>query len=328
MRIFAFCKEFRILYGLVYTFSLSSNQDSFLSDGFCIALIYWHDSCFLASVAFHNIGHMECPWRIYMLKNGSLPLKVCFMKIFALFFFLVSSANAAVIDVFFAGGQSNATDAWADGLSSTLNTRYDNALVVYQNHPGKWLRSWYGGNAEAGNGAPSDLYEQDFYNNSGTGLLQSALDGIVANGDTYNFSGFFWYQGESEITSAEDVSRYNFRFNSMLGQMQSDLSLDPFRFVIAAVDANRPLLKDVQIEQIEAMRSVQFEIGSQALGASYDVASGEYNWVDKWHLDEGSARQVGVEMANAYISAVPIPSAVWLFGSGLIGLAGLVRRKV
>lgn len=28
-----------------------------------------------------------------------------------------------------------------------------------------------------------------------------------------------------------------------------------------------------------------------------------------------------------YVSAIPIPAAVWLFGSGLIGLIGLARRK-
>jgi hypothetical protein len=26
-------------------------------------------------------------------------------------------------------------------------------------------------------------------------------------------------------------------------------------------------------------------------------------------------------------SAVPLPAAVWLFGSGLLGLAGVARRK-
>jgi hypothetical protein len=28
------------------------------------------------------------------------------------------------------------------------------------------------------------------------------------------------------------------------------------------------------------------------------------------------------------ISAVPIPAAVWLFGSGLVGLAGVARRRM
>ncbi len=31
--------------------------------------------------------------------------------------------------------------------------------------------------------------------------------------------------------------------------------------------------------------------------------------------------------AKFTVSAVPVPTAVWLFGSGLIGLAGLARRK-
>ena len=30
---------------------------------------------------------------------------------------------------------------------------------------------------------------------------------------------------------------------------------------------------------------------------------------------------------NDFVSAVPVPAAVWLFGSGLIGLAGVARRK-
>ena len=36
---------------------------------------------------------------------------------------------------------------------------------------------------------------------------------------------------------------------------------------------------------------------------------------------------VEISFDNIVVSAVPIPSAVWLFGSGLIGLIGLARRK-
>jgi len=39
----------------------------------------------------------------------------------------------------------------------------------------------------------------------------------------------------------------------------------------------------------------------------------------------------GVQLTNSTygtdVSAVPVPAAVWLFGSGLIGLVGLVKRK-
>ncbi len=34
----------------------------------------------------------------------------------------------------------------------------------------------------------------------------------------------------------------------------------------------------------------------------------------------------GFELTN-YVSAVPVPAAVWLFGSGLVGLIGIARRK-
>jgi hypothetical protein len=35
----------------------------------------------------------------------------------------------------------------------------------------------------------------------------------------------------------------------------------------------------------------------------------------------------GLQIHGVLISAVPVPAAVWLFGSGLIGLAGMARRK-
>ena len=42
---------------------------------------------------------------------------------------------------------------------------------------------------------------------------------------------------------------------------------------------------------------------------------------DKGNLNYGWAVRAGD------VSAVPVPAAVWLFGSGLIGLLGLARRK-
>jgi hypothetical protein len=35
----------------------------------------------------------------------------------------------------------------------------------------------------------------------------------------------------------------------------------------------------------------------------------------------------GTELINYSPSTVPLPAAVWLFGSGLIGLIGIARRK-
>ena len=42
---------------------------------------------------------------------------------------------------------------------------------------------------------------------------------------------------------------------------------------------------------------------------------------------DGSGSGVGYIVLTTNVSAVPVPAAVWLFGSGLIGLIGVARRK-
>ena len=44
-------------------------------------------------------------------------------------------------------------------------------------------------------------------------------------------------------------------------------------------------------------------------------------------FDSYSVGPTMITLEYEYIPAVPVPSAVWLFGSGLIGLIGLARRK-
>ena len=53
-------------------------------------------------------------------------------------------------------------------------------------------------------------------------------------------------------------------------------------------------------------------------------------WVDENNVDLAPALQpnhVGVSIRHTAVSFVPVPAAVWLFGSGLIGLIGVARRK-
>ncbi|HHJ36602.1 MAG TPA: VPLPA-CTERM sorting domain-containing protein [Gammaproteobacteria bacterium] len=42
---------------------------------------------------------------------------------------------------------------------------------------------------------------------------------------------------------------------------------------------------------------------------------------------KGNLYAWAVQSGNVGTAVVPIPAAVWLFGSGLIGLIGLTRRK-
>jgi len=54
---------------------------------------------------------------------------------------------------------------------------------------------------------------------------------------------------------------------------------------------------------------------------NFSMSGGGQSWTSKvnslkvWAVHDGD------------ISAVPVPAAIWLFGSGLIGLAGIARRK-
>jgi len=45
-----------------------------------------------------------------------------------------------------------------------------------------------------------------------------------------------------------------------------------------------------------------------------------------WYATDGSGPLV-VDYGSAEVSAIPVPAAVWLFGSGLLGLVGVARRR-
>jgi hypothetical protein len=62
--------------------------------------------------------------------------------------------------------------------------------------------------------------------------------------------------------------------------------------------------------------------------AHNEVFSLNYNGVVSQDNPAGFAgMSYGLHLEGTIVSAVPLPSAVWLFGSGLIGLVGVARRK-
>ncbi len=225
-----------------------------------------------------------------MIKNISQLLR---MSLIAFIVVISSAYGSSTVHVFFAGGQSNAVDTWFDGLNNTLSNHYNNYILVTQRHSGNWLYQWY-------DNGPQDNYRTDFYNSSGTGTLQLAFGNILTNGDTYQLNGFFWFQGEGDTGSATHVGQYNTRFHSMLNQIQTDLNLKPFGYMLAVIDANRSLISLEQSVLVDVLRQIQIEIGNDPLGQSFDTAG--YNRVDAWHVDWNSARQLGNDMALAYIN--------------------------
>jgi len=62
---------------------------------------------------------------------------------------------------------------------------------------------------------------------------------------------------------------------------------------------------------------------------NFDAMPGKY-FVTFYGFADVSAPQLGqygIEISSVEISQVPVPAALWLFGSGLIGLVGVMRRN-
>ena len=71
-------------------------------------------------------------------------------------------------------------------------------------------------------------------------------------------------------------------------------------------------------------------LAAETLNGEFDLLipsalGGGLGWQVDYLIDFGGGTTDFVQLS--VVSAVPIPASVWLFGSGLLGLAGMVRRK-
>lgn len=111
---------------------------------------------------------------------------------------------------------------------------------------------------------------------------------------------------------------------------------------IFSVDANA-LTGSVFLQSISADRTLvdgafQLFAGSSTFSPNMDVTTTDgwktFTWtttLDAGFLDVGlrttNFDTYSIAFDNFSITAVPVPAAIWLFGSGLIGLVGVARRK-
>ena len=71
-----------------------------------------------------------------------------------------------------------------------------------------------------------------------------------------------------------------------------------------------------------------FDVNWLAIGTSYDVyAEAEVDKYAAWWYQDDSAATGEINVLVEPPSAVPIPAAAWLFGSAILGLFGIARRK-
>ena len=162
--------------------------------------------------------------------------------------------------------------------------------------------------------------------------------------DKVEFSGVFSYDDTSEITFTSHPGITAFSVDSLLvtytpttgGPSRWDqdevssatgaLSIFFDNFggaAIGSTDGTIPSFDTTYVAFIDSMNL----FGTDEL---LEFSSSFNETLNGWEVVQGVTRaDVGGATDRAYytVSAVPLPAAAWLFGSGLIGLLGFARRK-
>ena len=127
------------------------------------------------------------------------------------------------------------------------------------------------------------------------------VDYISGSALTEVDGGFYNTVGPADGTGPMSASETNMGYNTLIGQ--------PTGYLNTNSDDDRLQLKNTGVN-----------VSDWGIGTTVHV--------DNWAFDSNNNQsQLFAEVQLTSISSVPVPAAVWLFGSGLIGLVGLARRK-
>jgi len=136
--------------------------------------------------------------------------------------------------------------------------------------------------------------------------------GILTLADTY-----------TPGTQVADSDFISFSYSSSSGSFEipSDLALNRIHNSVL------PTASETSVAWVE-IDAILSGTGLNACGidtlTDYQCPS-DWAWSAEW-VPGGITRDLGLSYTWT-LQAVPVPAAVWLFGSGLIGLIGLARRK-
>ena len=159
-----------------------------------------------------------------------------------------------IVDLFIATGQSNAAWPWDSenqvgtfqfgaGVQAALTAsgRFSNPTVVSQGEPGMPIDQWWQ------SGAPQWAYQKNFFGTyqSQTAALEAKIAEIEAAGDTPVFRGVFWFQGEADGQNGTTEADYTERWNSILGQLTSDVGTGDYYFVMNTVGNSGNLINTI-----------------------------------------------------------------------------------
>jgi hypothetical protein len=147
-------------------------------------------------------------------------------------------------------------------------------------------------------------------------------DGFMSWSEAMTWASSLVYGGYSDwrLPTSDTCSSYNCTDSEMGHLFYNELGGEAFSSILFSTDPDLALFTNVQL-------SLYWSGSEYAPGTVYawvfgfgdgvQYALGKSNVIYAWAVHSGD---VGAP-------AVPVPAAVWLFGSGLIGLAAVTRRR-
>lgn len=137
----------------------------------------------------------------------------------------------------------------------------------------------------------------------------------------------FVYRDHGTIAAGDVGKTFRFSFDAKLGNLAAPSQAEAFIKVLKQSDntyfelANNTFDSDANLTINWGGGFVDLLVDAGMVGEL--VQFGFNNTATDW----GASGVVYDNLGFAEVSAVPVPAAAWLFGSGLLGLVGVARRK-
>ena len=216
----------------------------------------------------------------------------------------ITSVHAKHVSVFFVGGQSNATTTYKNAIQSALTAsgQYESVLVAHATHGGSSISHWM-------TNTTTHYYEDDFFNMTGTGVLQTAI-AAISRADTYSFEGLFWFQGEADrYAPANWVSLFKDAPHSLLNRLRTDLGSSNWKYVVTLVDnyTTDPIETAAYNGIRDAMRTMVNT--DPTYGRTADSRGYERRASDGLHLVDSAYTQFGGDSVGMFFGTLSKPLA-------------------
>jgi hypothetical protein len=162
-----------------------------------------------------------------------------------------------------------------------------------------------------------EIIQSHFWFN-GTGSVDGSSATTITYGEAFSL-GSFTYTNEETVLSGGQVE-IDFRMDIQL----DGYGLMPIEYRIGIDNRTNPA--DDTASLLSYPQNVAFEMNGMNYLLSLQGFSRDGGLSFESYANLAEGQQTTAEI-YATITEVPLPAAVWLFGTGLIALAGLARRK-